>query len=224
LSRSSQETRLAAAKILEVLLETPAVLEFVQDHVYSAPLPIRAFPHLAQHAAVTAEARRVTALLNEVVLRQGEIQSCRTAWDGLPPELFGGQDRKRVFRRFAVAHGLFRQIVDLYHRLKPVQVAAFAKDAKGRGFRDADHVIEHWQALYAHIRSKRPSRRFDFSMAFIPQGAPYEGTDYPSRRQLPKVFGQTTWPGFKGPVLNGGGSLVFVYGVRAEQMATKRVA
>jgi tetratricopeptide (TPR) repeat protein len=105
---SSETTRELADDALEDLLEHQHVSEFIENRLFSKPLPEGA---LWRSKVVAGDYRpnlKLEALKRLVLDAQGAIGSVRAAWDTLPAELFADANDRADFESVLEETGAFR--------------------------------------------------------------------------------------------------------------------
>ena len=108
--RSSGETRDLAEDALEEFLEDADVAEFLENRLFSKPLPADAF--WIDEAAPSGSAIyvKVGRLKRSVLNAQDGIERVRRAWDALPEDLFGEPEDRTRFECVLVETGAFRRL------------------------------------------------------------------------------------------------------------------
>jgi len=105
------QTRLEAAECLDDFLNQGEVRKYVENHLYSSPLPSTADLNGAIQLSADSLLVHLTEFLSTLQSDQEEISKRFAAWEALPISLFGNPTGKRDFYYEAVRHGAFRLFV-----------------------------------------------------------------------------------------------------------------
>lgn len=117
--RLSDDTRQEAAQELQELMEDEAVALYVESILFAHPLPGDADLSGA-FAACAPETELTRSFLQKLQSLQGPIAEVHYAWEMIPAEVFGQEERASV-RAQAAQEGLFRDLVLLRAAESPVQ-------------------------------------------------------------------------------------------------------
>jgi len=146
-SKEDIELRLSAATCLDPFLENSSVREFVENRMYSAPLPSSADLAGAIHQCSESKLQFVTALLLALDEDQVAINQRVSAWEALPTSLFGGSAEKVAFHSDAVHFGAFRVFATERGR-KSWAIVQLLNHPHFRGSATARAVFKEWAAPF----------------------------------------------------------------------------
>src|ERR1039457_5908716 len=104
---SSETTRELAEDALEEFLEHSHVLEFIENRLFSKPLPESAWHRDFVSGEVQAYPK-VGLLKRSVLGSQESIERVRVAWEALPEDLFAEPEDRADFESVLVETGAFR--------------------------------------------------------------------------------------------------------------------
>ncbi len=108
----SVEVRQEAADVLESLLESPWVEEYLGAVLYAKELPEGTDIAEAIGHCVSAPSGRIATFLLTLKAEQASISKVRLQWDTIPMESFGARAERESFRAAVVQAGLFRKLVE----------------------------------------------------------------------------------------------------------------
>ncbi len=115
------DIRRGGAVELEELFEQEDLVVYVESVLYAKPLPDDSDLPGSLRLARDADALKVAATLGKLEASQPVIADVRRAWDAIPAERFGSEEKRWQF--VAVREGLFRQLV--LHRMAGKDANAF---------------------------------------------------------------------------------------------------
>jgi tetratricopeptide (TPR) repeat protein len=141
------QTRFEAAECLDSLLKRDEVKEYVENHLYSSPLPSRA----DLSSAIKLSTDLVLANLEEFLIRlqgnQDEISKRFNAWNALPASMFDNLATKKLFYYDAVRYGAFRLFVT-ERKKKNLAVIQLLAHPHFRGSSKARKIFQAWAASF----------------------------------------------------------------------------
>ena len=97
------------AAILHELIESPHVLDYVENMFYATELTDQADPPGAISISSKVQAMPVVDFMHRLILRQSEIESVRVSWEAIPDESFATLEARRRFHGVAIREGLFKK-------------------------------------------------------------------------------------------------------------------
>ncbi len=148
---AEQESRAAAAECIADFFADTAVIEFVANRLYSAPLPANADPGGAAAFARACACSALRSFLDELVASQPAIRALRESWTGVLDDLFASKDAKLQVGRAVVESGYARALAWALHsssRLKPPPPAVLTAHS---------NLIQDWFSDAAS-RLRKPTR------------------------------------------------------------------
>ena len=109
---SSDTTRELAEAALEEYLEDGDVSEFIENRLFSKPLPTSAFWKTELTSSDSQVCVKVSLLKRLVLRNQGDIARIRQEWDALPEDLFAKPEDRPRFESVLIETGAFRRLVN----------------------------------------------------------------------------------------------------------------
>jgi RNA polymerase sigma-70 factor, ECF subfamily len=150
---SSPDLRQDAARVLDGLLVSPAVLEQLEAVLFARPLPADMETLQALALTRSPQLSHTGTLLQRLSELQDVISLVWTAWDAVPSALLGTSRDKQYFTATLVRAGIFRQIVEACAGHAPLD-AAFARvlrPSATRKVEGAEPALRKWQALLVRL-------------------------------------------------------------------------
>lgn len=141
------QTRLEAAECLDDFLNQDEVRKYVENHLYSAPLPSAADLNSAIQISADSSLAHVTEFLSTLQNDQEEISKRFAAWEALPIGLFDNPARKQEFYYEAVRYGAFRLFVTERQK-KNLAVVQLLSHPHFRGSSKARTIFQTWAASF----------------------------------------------------------------------------
>ncbi|OGW46535.1 MAG: hypothetical protein A2Y66_09065 [Nitrospirae bacterium RBG_13_41_22] len=141
------QTRLEAAECLDDFLNQDEVRKYVENHLYSSPLPSTADLNGAIRLSENSLLSHLTEFLNTFQSDQEEISKRFAAWEALPINLFGNPTIKRDYYYEAVRHGAFRLFVTEREK-KNIAVIQLLSHPHFRGSSKARTIFQKWAAPF----------------------------------------------------------------------------
>src|ERR1039457_2262165 len=108
---ADDEARKLAAQVLEGLLVNPRVTEYVENILFSSPMPPVADIDGAFMRCQVARAQRLLNLLLNAYSHRNEIGRIRQTWDALESEMFDTDEAKASVKLGLIKRGVFRRLV-----------------------------------------------------------------------------------------------------------------
>ena len=105
---SSEVTRDLAEDALEEFLEDQHISEFIENRLFSNPLPETARWRDDVSSDAFGVRPRTSSMKRSVVDAQEAIRRVRMAWDALPPDLFPKPETRAAFESILIETGAFR--------------------------------------------------------------------------------------------------------------------
>jgi tetratricopeptide (TPR) repeat protein len=145
--KEEPETRLEAAECLDDFLNQAEVREYVENHLYSAPLPSSADLNGAIQICKEISLAKVLDFLHALQSDQEEISKRVVAWEALPISLFDNPTSKQDFYYEAVRYGAFRLFVTKRHK-KNLALLQLLSHPHFRGNSKARIIFQKWSAHF----------------------------------------------------------------------------
>lgn len=159
------QTRLEAAECLDDFLKQGEVRKYVENHLYSSPLPPTADLNGAIQLSADPSLEHVAEFLSTLQSDQEEISKRFAAWEALPISLFGNPTSKQEFYYEAVRHGAFRLFVTERQK-KNLAVIQLLSHPHFRGSSKARTIFQIWAAPF-----KESVTNIEFESQEIDNGA-----------------------------------------------------
>jgi hypothetical protein len=169
----------AAIELEEVLGEDPRFADFVENILFSNPLPADGDLSGALQAAKGTEV--ALQVLTDFDSHQNQIADAWIAWQGIPDELFATSEDRQQALRAAVRSGGFRRLAGLLYQGKSVDLLlaeAFADS-------DVQAVPKHREIWAQWVRPLREESRYP-----VPHGEVLEVAE--SRRPVEEADGSSS--------------------------------
>ncbi len=141
------QTRLEAAECLDDSLDQDEVRRYVENYIYSAPLPSTADLNGAIQLSADSSLAHITQFLSILQSDQEEISKRVAAWEALPISLFGNPASKRNFYYQAVRYGAFRLFVTQRQK-KNLAIIDLLTHPYFRGSSKARTIFQTWAAPF----------------------------------------------------------------------------
>ncbi len=141
------QTHIEAAECLDDFFKLREVREYVENRLYSSPLPSTADLNTAIHLSATSSLVHLTEFLRNLHSDQEEISKRVAAWEALPISLFDRPTSKQDFYCEAVRHGAFRLFVTERHK-KNLAVIQLLSHPHFRGSSKARNIFQTWAAPF----------------------------------------------------------------------------
>lgn len=141
------ETRLESAECLDDFLNQAEVREYVENHLYSAPLPSNADLSGAIQICTAVSLAKVMDFLHALRSDQEEISKRVAAWEALPISLFDNPTSKQDFYYEAVRYGAFRLFVTERHK-KNLALVQLLSHPHFRGSSKARIIFQKWSTPF----------------------------------------------------------------------------
>ncbi len=141
------QTRLEAAECLDEFLNQDEVRTYVENHLYSSPLPSTADLDSAIQLSIDSSLAHLTEFLHILQSNQEEISKRCAAWEALPISLFGNPTSKQDFYYEAVRHGAFHLFVTERQK-KNLAVIQLLSHPHFRGRSKARMIFQTWAAPF----------------------------------------------------------------------------
>ena len=160
--KEESETRLEAAECLDDFLNQAEVREYVENHLYSAPLHSNADLNGAIQISTAVSLAKVMDFLHALQSYQEEISKRVGAWEALPISLFDNPTSKQDFYYEAVKYGAFRLFVTERHK-KNLALVQLLSHPHFRGNSKARNIFQKWSAHFKEsvANSEFESREFN---------------------------------------------------------------
>jgi tetratricopeptide (TPR) repeat protein len=141
------QTRLEAAECLDEFLNRYEVKKYVENYLYSSPLPSTADLDRAIQLSIDSSLAHLTEFLLILQSNQEEISKRCAAWEALPIRLFGNPASKEDFYHEAVRHGAFRLFVT-ERKKRNWAVLQLLSHPHFRGRSKARMIFQTWAAPF----------------------------------------------------------------------------
>jgi tetratricopeptide (TPR) repeat protein len=141
------QTRLEAAECVDEFLKQDEVRKYVQNYLYSSPLPSTASLNSAIQLSIDSSLAHLTEFLRTLQSDQKEISERCAAWEALPISLFDNPSSKQDFYYEAVRHGAFRLFVTERQK-KNLAVIQLLSHPHFRGRSKARKIFQTWAAPF----------------------------------------------------------------------------
>ncbi|MFZ3138859.1 MAG: tetratricopeptide repeat protein [Thermodesulfovibrionales bacterium] len=160
--KEESETRREAAECLDEFFNQAEMREYVENHLYSAPLSSDADLNGAIEICAAASLAKVMDFLDALQSDQEEISKRVGAWEALPIGLFDTSTSKQDFHCEAVKYGAFRIFVTERHK-KNLALVQLLSHPHFRGNSKARNIFQKWSAHFkeAVTNSDFESREFN---------------------------------------------------------------
>ncbi|MEA2819300.1 MAG: hypothetical protein QOJ86_1304 [Bradyrhizobium sp.] len=142
---AEKELRLEAAYCLEEILPSADALAFVEDQLYSQPLPEQADPRFL---ADKSRWPIIDKLMKRIVAKQSSIALHRRAWDSLPVSFF--EEGKARFEEEAIRKGAFKILALLDPQISDPDIAIAECYGVLRSLPNARTVVSEWTKHFKH--------------------------------------------------------------------------
>jgi len=158
------QTRREAAECLDDFLNQDEVKKYVENHLYSSPLPSNADLNSAIQLSTGSSSAKVTEFLRALQSDQEEISKRFAAWEALPISLFDNPTSKREFYNDAVRYGAFRLFVTERQK-KNSAILQLLSHPHFRGSSKARNIFMKWAAPFkespTNIEFENPEIGYD---------------------------------------------------------------
>jgi len=176
-----RQTRFEASECLDAFFNQGDVRTYVENHLYSAPLPSIEDLNGAIQISKDASLTHIEEFLYALKDNQDEIAKRFAAWEALPVSLFGGPNDKNIFYYEAVKHGAFRLFV-AENKKKNLAILQLLSHPHFRGNVKARKIFQAWAAPF-----KESATSAEFEMQEIERGVD-EQTETTYRRRSLSAF------------------------------------
>jgi len=142
-----RQTRLEAAECLDDFLKQGEVRKYVENHLYSSPLPSTSDLNGALRLSADSSLKQVAEFLSTLQSDQEEISKRFAAWEALPISLFGNPTSKQEFYYEAVRYGVFRLFVTERQK-KNLAIIQVLSHPRFRGSSKVRTIFQTWAARF----------------------------------------------------------------------------
>ncbi len=181
-SEEEAQTRLEAAECLDEFLKQNEVRQYLENHLFSSPLPSTADLDNAIQLSIGSSLAQLEEFLLALQNNQEEISKRCAAWEALPVSLFGDSTSKKDFYYEAVRHGAFRLFITERQK-KNLALLQLISHPKFRGSSKARKIFQTWAAQF-----KESATNIEFERPEIEEDDPHDEIENKFKKRFIRSF------------------------------------